>query len=174
MQSRHLAPLGQRKCGEHREHSLARIQLERVAVHAVPVVGIEPLVDGRERRRGPGHGDPALDRRARLRRHVPLEDLADLSADRVNLIGGRRIGRHVPFGLPDRTGARGDVKSRRVPRLAHHELRAAAADVEHHRRLAGGELGGRSEEGEHRLLLARDRAGLEAEAGAEQILRGHR
>ncbi len=57
-------------------------------------------------------------------------------------------------------------KSGRPARQPDHELRAAAADVDHQHRLVAGVPGGGAEEGQPRLLLAGDDLELEARLGS--------
>src|SRR3954470_19407120 len=70
--------------------------------------------------------------------------------------------------LPHGAGLGRDVEVRIGARPPDHELRAAAADVDHERRLIAVAASARSaEEREPRLLVAADRARLEAEPLAQ-------
>ena len=99
-----------------------------------------------------------------------IESRARRAASALELLGGGRVVRAggARCGAPSRSGSRRG--SRGSSPAADHELGAAAADVDHERRLAvAARAGGGAEEGQPRLLVARDRAGVDPEALAQLV-----
>ena len=82
-----------------------------VAVHERAVVGIQAELDRGARRRGAGDGDGHVATlRRSLGRDVVADDLRDLAAQAVDLVGARRIVIDVTLGLAHDAGLRRDVE----------------------------------------------------------------
>ena len=92
MQPGDLEPLLEGLRGEQRAHPLDRVEGEPVAVDALGVVGVELLVDRRQRGRRAGDGDPLLARGDRLAGQLGVDQRADVAGQRLEL-ARRRAGR---------------------------------------------------------------------------------
>ena len=152
-----------------RSHSLER---QLVAVYAQGVVGLELLVDRRERGGRAGHGDALSDahrahrpaRRPRPSREPTRHSAAISSALGGSLATWRSLKRTDPMRVDT-------WKSGVVARRADHVLGASAADVDHQRRARRRVASGRgAEERQAGFLLAADGADVEPEAVADRRL----
>ena len=151
-----------------RAHPLDRVEREQVAVDPLGVVGIELLLDRRQRGGGSGHRDPL----ARAGRSPPSASSAKIrsrtssaSASSSPAAGGSLC--QVALGVADDAGLKRGVEDDLAPR-ADDELGRAAADVDHQGAIdAAGRPADGAAVGEPRLLGAVEDPGVEREALAK-------